>query len=86
MLDGLNKYGLPLKYAILCAFGGVISVFLANMLGYNHGGATYISAVIATGVGGAIGGVDTPEKRQEKLSTFQRFLEPQEWSIVTLSA
>jgi len=39
MLDGLNKYGLPVKYAILCAIGGVISVFLANMLGYNHGGA-----------------------------------------------
>ncbi len=56
MLDGLNKFGLPVKYAILCAFGGVISVFAANMLGYNHGGATYISTVIATGVGGAIGG------------------------------
>ena len=57
MPDGLNKYGLPVNYAILCCFGGTSAVFLANMLGINRGGATYISAAIASAVGGAaVGG------------------------------
>jgi NADPH-dependent curcumin reductase CurA len=57
MLDGLNKYGLPIKYAVLCMTGGIAVVFLANMFGLNKGGATYLSAAIATGAGGALGGL-----------------------------
>jgi hypothetical protein len=56
MLDGLNKYGLPVKYGVLCAFGGIIATFLANMFGYNQGGTSYLSSAIAAGVGGAVGG------------------------------
>ena len=37
MLDGLNKFGLPVKYAVLCSGGGVAAVFLANMFGFNRG-------------------------------------------------
>ncbi len=56
MLNGLNKFGLPVKYAILCSGGGITAVFLADMFGVNRGGATYISTMIATAVGGAVGG------------------------------
>ena len=56
MFDKLNKYGLPVKYAILCSCGGIAALVLANTFGFNRGGATYISTLIATGIGGAIGG------------------------------
>lgn len=56
MYDGLNKFGLPVKYAILCCSGGIAVVFLANLFGVNQGGATYLNTAIATGIGGAIGG------------------------------
>ncbi len=56
MLDGLNKLGLPVKYAIICAGGGLGAAFLANIFGLNRGGATYLSTLIACGIGGAIGG------------------------------
>ncbi len=56
MLDGLNKFGLPLKYAVLCSIGGIATVFLANTFGFNRGGATYLSTLIATAIGGAVGG------------------------------
>lgn len=56
MHDGLNKLGLPLKYAILCAGGALATVFIANLLGLNHSGMGYISTVITFGIAGAIGG------------------------------
>jgi len=56
MLDGLNKYGLPIKYAVLCMSGGLAVIFLADVFGINKGDATYLSAAIATGAGGAMGG------------------------------
>ncbi len=49
MLDGLNKYGLPIKYGIIGFFGGIIGIFPSNMLGYSDGGTTYIMTPIATG-------------------------------------
>ncbi|MEA3292495.1 MAG: hypothetical protein U9Q71_09385 [Pseudomonadota bacterium] len=56
MFNGLNKYGLPTKYAIICFVAGIVGVFLANMIGFNYGGASYISTPIAAGIGGAVGG------------------------------
>lgn len=48
---------LPLKYAILCGIGGAMAILIGNLLGLNHGGATYTGTAIATSVGGAIGGL-----------------------------
>ena len=56
MLDGLNKYGLPIKYGIIGFFGGIIGAFLSYMLGLNDDSLTYILMPIATCVGGAVGG------------------------------
>ena len=56
MFDRLNRFGLPVKYAILCCLGGFIGVFLANVFGYNQGGLGYIVTPIFSGLGGAIGG------------------------------
>jgi len=56
MLNKLNKYGLPTKYAIIGVFGGIISVFLTNLIGISDSSLNYVSTPIATGIGGAIGG------------------------------
>lgn len=64
MFDKLNKYGLPVKYAILCFAGGIVGVFLANLFSYNQGGLHYIMTPIAAGIGGAIAGFI--RKRQGK--------------------
>ena len=66
MLDGLNKYGLPIKYGIMGFVGGIIGAFLSSMLGFSDGNTIYISSPIATGIGGAIGG--WIRKRQGKNS------------------
>lgn len=56
MLDGLNKYGLPVKYGIFGFFGCIIGMFLSNRLGITDGGSSYIMVAIAGGIGGAVGG------------------------------
>ena len=56
MLDGLNRYGLPVKYGVLGFVGCLIGVFLYNMSGLGNGSINYIMAAIAGGVGGAVGG------------------------------
>jgi len=56
MFNKLNKYGLPIKYAIFGFFGGMIGVFIANIIGFNDGSISYISTAIAAGTGGAVGG------------------------------
>ena len=57
VLDGLNKFGLPAKYGIVGFFVGLLGAFLAQMLGV-HGGElpSYLATMLATGVGGTIGG------------------------------
>lgn len=57
MLDGLNKYGLPAKYGIVGFIVGILGSFIAQMLNV-HGGdvSSYLTTMIATGIGGAIGG------------------------------
>ncbi len=56
MLDGLNQYGLPLKYGIIGFVSGIIGTLLLNMLGSGSGGVSYISIPVAAGLGGAVGG------------------------------
>lgn len=55
MFDFLNKFGLPLKYAIIGAVGAVIGIALAGLLGMNIA-LSYIGAAVAGSVGGGIGG------------------------------
>ncbi|NOQ65431.1 MAG: hypothetical protein GQ582_13050 [Methyloprofundus sp.] len=53
----LNKLGLPIKYAIIGAVGGTLSVFLVDTWG---GGSTdtinYTITPLASLIGGAVGG------------------------------
>ncbi|WP_415406505.1 hypothetical protein ACLHDG_12125 [Sulfurovum sp. CS9] len=56
MFDFLNRFGLPVKYAVLCFAGGFLGVFLAKTFGYGSDTINYISTPIAAAVGGAIGG------------------------------
>jgi len=56
MFDFLNRFGLPVKYAILSFFGVILGIFIANTFGYGNNTINYISTPIAGAVGGAIGG------------------------------
>jgi len=57
MLDGLNKFGLPAKYGIVGFIAGIVGSFIAQMLNMHDGDlSSYLVTMIATGVGGAIGG------------------------------
>lgn len=63
MLNSLNKFGLPLKYAILCTTGAVIGYFLFAALGYPFGGGL-ATLILASALGGYVGGMI--RKRQGK--------------------
>ena len=52
MFDFLNKFGLPVKYAIIGAVSVLIGVFLAGLLGVSMA-MNYITAAISGAVGGA---------------------------------
>ncbi len=56
MLNGLNTFGLPVKYGVIGLFGCPVGMFLANMLGITSGGSNYLLVAIAGGIGGAVGG------------------------------
>ena len=56
MFDFLNKFGLPVKYAIMGAVGGVLGVFLANAFDFSNDAISYTMTPIVTAIGGAIGG------------------------------
>lgn len=57
MLDGLNTYGLPVKYGIVGFFAGILGAFLSEILGFNSSGfSSFVSMPIAAAIGGAIGG------------------------------
>ena len=57
MFDGLDKYGLPAKYAVIGTLGGLLGSLIAQMLTLHGGGLTsHLITMVATGVGGAIGG------------------------------
>ena len=56
MFNFLNRFGLPVKYAVLSFCGVIFGVFLAKTFGYDNGTINYISTPIAGAVGGAIGG------------------------------
>ncbi len=66
MLNGLNKFGLPVKYGLVACLGCPAGLFLANMLGITNGSTSYLMAAIAGGIGGAVGG--WLRKRQGKHS------------------
>ncbi len=54
MFDFLNKYGLPVKYAVIGLLGGVLWLIIANIIGYET--HNQVAGLIAFTVGGAIGG------------------------------
>ena len=56
MFNGLNKLGLPMKYAIIGAVSVVVGVFLFQFLGIYSAGMSYLNALIAGVIGGAVGG------------------------------
>ncbi|MBW2682323.1 MAG: hypothetical protein JRC69_02015 [Deltaproteobacteria bacterium] len=56
MLDGLNKFGLPVKYGVIGFLGCPVGMLLASILGITSGSTSYMMAAIAGGVGGAVGG------------------------------
>ena len=57
ILDGLNKFGLPAKYGIVGFIAGIFGSLIAQMLNVHDGDlSSYLITMIATGVGGAIGG------------------------------
>ena len=57
MLDGLNQFGLPAKYGIVGFIAGILGAFLAQILNVHQGDvSSYLVTMIATGVGGAVGG------------------------------
>jgi len=57
MLDGLNKFGLPAKYGIVGFIAGILGSFIAQMLNVHDGDlSSYLVTMIATGIGGTIGG------------------------------
>ena len=61
MFNFLNKLGLPAKYAILGAVGGLIVIFLSNLLGL-----PLIFSYTATVNVGAMGGLIVGLLRQRK--------------------
>ena len=61
MFNFLNKLGLPAKYAILGAIGGIIVIFLSDLLGL-----PLIFSYIATVNVGAMGGLIVGLLRQRK--------------------
>ncbi len=56
MFDQLDKFGLPIKYAIVGFFAGILGAVPGHILGLFDNPATAWSTPIATAVGGAIGG------------------------------
>lgn len=57
MLEGLNQFGLPAKYGIVGFIAGSLGAFIAQMLNVHDGDVSnYLSTMLATGVGVAIGG------------------------------
>jgi len=56
MFDFLNPLGLPLKYGIICFVFGGVGVFLARLIGVGEQDVSYLSMMVATGIGGVIAG------------------------------
>ena len=46
MFDFLNRFGLPVKYAILCFVGALFGVFLAKTFGYGSDTINYREPLI----------------------------------------
>jgi uncharacterized membrane protein YeaQ/YmgE (transglycosylase-associated protein family) len=56
MMDGLNKYGLGVKYAIIGLVGGAIGAVLVAVFGQESGSNSFLIFPIAGAVGGYVGG------------------------------
>lgn len=56
MFDGLNKFGLGVKYAIIGLIGGIIGAGLMWFFGRESDLNTYIVFPLAGAVGGYVGG------------------------------
>ncbi len=68
MLDGLNPYGLPVKYSIVGIGAGLLGGFFASILGFSP--TPPLTAALTGGFGGAIGGAvgGWIRQRQGKIS------------------
>ncbi len=55
MFKFLDKYGLPVKYAIIGFFGGVIWLVIAYLIQYQSA-AGPLATLVALAVGGFVGG------------------------------
>jgi divalent metal cation (Fe/Co/Zn/Cd) transporter len=65
MFNGLDRFGLPIKYALLALFGGGVALAVAVVLGW-QAGDNVVGTLIALAVGGYVGGMI--RKRQGRTS------------------
>ena len=56
MFDGLNKFGLGVKYGIIGLVGGAIGAVMMNVFGQGSSLNTYFVFPVAGAIGGYIGG------------------------------
>ena len=56
MFNGLDRFGLPIKYALLGLFGGGVALAVAVVLGW-QAGENVVGTLIALAAGGYIGGM-----------------------------
>lgn len=63
MFDFLNRFGLPVKYALAGVLGGLIWLLVANLAGLAHGG---VATLIALAIGGYVGGMIRKRQGKEK--------------------
>jgi len=56
MFNGLDKFGMPIKFGVIGLLGCPFAMFLANILGITSGESSYLMAAISGGIGGSVGG------------------------------
>ena len=57
MFDGLNRYGLPRKYAVIGFCGGVLAAVAWFVLGQTNDPINFVVTPLATALGGYVGGI-----------------------------
>ncbi len=56
MFSSLDKFGLPVKYAVIGAFGGVIAAAAFYLFGLADEDYSPVATIVGCAAGGAIGG------------------------------
>lgn len=57
MFNGLDRFGLPIKYSLLALLGGGAALAVAVALGWQYGDNNVAGTLIALAVGGYVGGL-----------------------------